>query len=140
MYCSLDDIKKRLDEDVLVRLTDDSGSGQIDASVVNQAIEDASAEVDGYLQGRYDVPLQVVPTLIRRLSTDIAVYLLFARRGLEEAGPDGVIWKAYQAARDTLSKMAKGEVRIGAGLPRSRPELLVDSADRVFSRDSLKEW
>ncbi len=138
MYCSLNDLKQRLDVDVLVRLTDDAGTDQVNEDVVNQAIEDASAEVDGYLQGRYNVPLQPVPTLVRRLAADIAIYLLFERRGLDDAGPDGVVYKSYQAARDTLLRISRGEVRIGAAEPPAHSEMQVKSADRVFSRDSLE--
>ena len=140
MYCTLDDLKKRLDEEVLVRLTDDTGTGEIDQAVVEEVIAQAQAEIDGYLEGRYQVPLEPVPVLLRRLCADIAVYLLFSRRGLEEAGPDGVVWKAYQAARDTLSRMAKGEIRIGSEVPPARPEILVESSERVFSREKLGEW
>lgn len=48
---------------------------------VNQAIEDADNEINGYLRSRYSVPLIApVPKLVTKISKDIAIYNLFCRR------------------------------------------------------------
>lgn len=80
MYSTLDDILVNVDYQTLVELTDDNGTGEIEESAVSQAISSADAEIDAYLCSRYEVPLSQVPPIIRRLSADGAVYMLFARR------------------------------------------------------------
>ena len=80
-YCTLDDIKsKRIPESTLVDLTDDDNAGVVDEAVVAGTIADADELIDGYLRGRYLLPLAPVPGLINSLSADLAVYHLFGRR------------------------------------------------------------
>ena len=57
MYCSVDDMANRFDLNELIQLTDSSGLGLIDEQVVTAAITDASSVIDGYLGGRYPLPL-----------------------------------------------------------------------------------
>ena len=44
--------------------------------LVEGAIEDADAEIDGYLAKRYDVPMSPAPKVLNKFSKDIAVYNL----------------------------------------------------------------
>ena len=57
----------------LIQLTDDAKTGEVDTDKVTKAIEDAEAEVNGYVGRRYTVPIAApIPNLIQKLSTDIA--------------------------------------------------------------------
>jgi phage gp36-like protein len=81
-YATLDDLKAQLDELTLIQLTDDEGAGSINQSRAERAIADAQVEIDGYLGGRYTLPLEdPVPESLRRLAVELAIYNLYARRG-----------------------------------------------------------
>lgn len=135
-YCSQTDIMGQLDEDVLVQLTDDDNEGEISGGVVTRAIEDAGAEIDAYCSSRYDVPFSPVPAVIRKISVDMAVYHLYARR--QGAPPDRLT--RYEASVRLLKDIAKGMVSIGAdAMPASGAGAASDltAQDRTFSRSAL---
>ena len=80
MYCTLDDIKKQLQETTLIEITDDNLSGQINTDVVDETTLYADTLIDGYLRGRYTLPLQSIPEIVRVLATDLSIYRLYSRR------------------------------------------------------------
>jgi len=137
-YCIQTDILEQLDEDTLIELTDDTGTGCVDTSAVTRAIADADAEIDGYCAVRYDVPFSTVPVMIRKISVDIAVYNLFSRRGAVPEERD----KRYANALKFLTNVAKGIISLGGDAPAQAddggPEATAKKADRIFTvgRDS----
>ena len=139
-YCTLDDIKKHIPEDVLVELTDDEGLGTINTQRGDQAIADADSEIDAYCGVRYSVPFQTAPQLIRKLSIDIAIYNLFSRSRLE---PPELRKDRYHQAIDTLKGIAKGTVSIGID-PRppahSENTIQFSSNDKLFTREKLEDY
>lgn len=70
-------------QQVLVDLTDRSGTGLIDVSVLNTAIAAAEAKVNGYIAGRYAhaMPFTVVPQAVIDASLAIARYELDGDNG-----------------------------------------------------------
>ncbi len=67
---------------------DDDNTGAMDADNVarlNRIIQTASNAVDGYLAGRYIIPLSVVPPLVLEATLVFACEKLFGRR---RQGPD----------------------------------------------------
>jgi len=81
-YSTLSDLKLQISEAFLAELTDDSGSDPpvVDEDVINRAIADADAVIDGYCESSYTVPFDSVPYLIRKISVDISIYNLYSRR------------------------------------------------------------
>lgn len=74
-------------------LTNISQSQQVAACI------DASAEVDGYINGRYNLPLIGWDGTIRRHTAYIAVYILMSARGYNpSAGGDDQLEKNYWKA------------------------------------------
>lgn len=71
-----------------------------DWAVVDKAISHACQVADGYLAGRYAMPLQSVPTLLNTWCGDIARYWLHKRRINASEMP-----KALQTAYDDALKM-----------------------------------
>ncbi|MDO8282693.1 MAG: DUF1320 domain-containing protein [Thermodesulfovibrionia bacterium] len=106
-YCNEDDIKKRIPEQVIIELTDDNSADEIDPVKVLDAIASAEGEINGYLRSRYTLPLLSIPDLIRKLSVDIAIYYLYARK-VEEI-PD-TRRTMYKDAINTLQSIAAGRV------------------------------
>jgi len=149
-YCTLDDIKKALEEATVIQLTDDENvkPAAIDPvdpdhtaiiSRVDEAIETADAEIDGYCAVKYSVPLSPVPAVVNKLSVELAIYYLHGRRSIPEK-----IEKRYERAVSRLKDIARGLLSLGVD-PAPAASTSADSAqankavsDRVFTRDSLK--
>ncbi len=83
------------------------------APLIDAAIADADAEIDGYLAKRYAVPLAPVPKVINKFSKDIALYNLMSRAGLDEEGREGNYLTRYNAAIKFLTLVAEGKVSLG---------------------------
>ncbi|MDZ7831633.1 MAG: DUF1320 domain-containing protein [Desulfobacterales bacterium] len=139
-YSTQSDILDQIDETTLVSLTDDAGTGSVDDDVVTRAIADADAEIDGYCGKKYEVPFSPVPDLIRKFSVVIAIKNLFARR---RGAPDSRR-QDYEDAIKFLKEVSKGNATLGeddpADVPQSSHAPEIESADRIFDRDSLKNW
>lgn len=137
-YCTQTDILGQLPETDLIALTDDTGLGEVDTSTVDQAIADADSTIDAYCQGRYPLPLEPVPSIIRRLSVDLAIYNLHSRRAVDEVPKVRESRKAD--ALRFLEKVAAGGILLGAATPEptaSTQAAVASSPARIFSRDTL---
>ena len=132
-YSTKTDILEQLEEDVLIQLTDDEDAGIVDEGKITRAIADADAEIDSYCGTKYDVPFSTVPVMIRKMSVDIAIYNLYARRrGAPEDRKE-----RYDDAISFL-KDPRGIASLGGDGPSadddSGPEATTVKSDRVFSR------
>lgn len=131
MYATLSDLVERFGEAELIQLTDTTGAGEIDESRAAAALEDAHAEVHGYLATRYPQPPDPVPRLLVRVAADIARYHLY-----DDAAPDEVR-RRCEDARRVLQAIARGEVSLGA--PHNTPThaltvTLAGQPPRLFAR------
>lgn len=132
-YCTRQNLIDRYGEEELIQLTDRANIGQIDDAVLDQAIADAAAEIDGYLSARYTLPLGSVPAALTRVAADIARYDLYSSVAPEH------VRQRYEDARRFLEQIAAGRVQLGAGgvEPPSTSSLAdIQSGGRVFGRDS----
>ncbi len=132
MYATQQDLINRYGEDELLRLTDRTGAGVVDAAVVEQALSDAAAQVDGYLAGRYRLPLATVPKVLTFLACDLARYSLYA-----DVAPEHVTKRRDDAAK-FLAAVGRGELSLGVSdqgetaAPADGAEMVTDG--RTFSR------
>lgn len=117
------------------------------------AVEDADAEIDGYLAKRYKVPLAKVPKMIGKISKDIAVYNMASRRGIDEDEREKNILNRYKAAILYLTNVAKGIVDIddsasgsfgdtGGAITDAQGNsgFSIKSNGRLFTRDGMEGW
>lgn len=127
-YASLAQLVGRFGERLLIQLTDRAtpSTGVIDAAVVAQELSNTDAVIDGYLAGRYALPLGSTPPLLADLALAIAIYKL------HPFAPDPKIVDDYKDAVATLGKIATGTVRLPlAGLePQSGGAAGVVTIDR----------
>jgi phage gp36-like protein len=107
-YASQDDLIKRFGEPMLLDLTDRATppAGAIDAAVVTGALDDTSAAIDGYLKGRYVLPIAATPPLLRDLCQAIAIYKLHRSSAPEKIRDD------YMDALKTLALISNGTIRL----------------------------
>lgn len=110
MYATAADLEARMQARLIAELSG-SADGQPLAARVDQALADASAEIDSYLAARFAVPLAPVPTVLTRVCCDIAIYRLF------EAARDEDVKDArrrYDDAIKWLTGVADGDLTLDA--------------------------
>lgn len=110
--------------------------------LTEKAIEDADAEINGYLSKRYPLPFTDNPKILNKFGKDIAIYNLFSRIGIEKEGREANYLTRYQAAIRFLEAVAAGKIELGVHNPEQAAAIgfRMESPKRVFSRDSLKGW
>lgn len=139
MYCAADEMTNRFSEEELIQLTDKDGSvGAIVTEVLEQSIADASATIDGYIGGRYQLPLSSVPSILHRLCCDIARYFLYD----DQLGEEHQATKRYESAIKYLEQVSNGKVQLGITQTSERPKTtataLMQSGGSVFGRSQSK--
>lgn len=139
MYATPDNMLSRFGEQDLALLTEreDSVPGEINFVLLEQALSDASAEIDGYIAGRYVLPLTTVPAVLERNCCDIARYFLYGDKAPEQ------VEKRYTAVVKFLTAVSKGDISLGlatTGETADQSELVIsiESAGSVFGRKSAK--
>lgn len=150
-YCTVNDIIGRIGEKTVVLLSNDGipAAAIIDHGNVARAIAEADTVIDGYLSGRYQLPLAPVPALVGKISTDLAVYNLYARRPAVD--PPKSVQTGFDGAISLLKGLQKGDVRLpeapllaestgaemtgGAGGRTNK-----SAADRLFGRDTMDRY
>ncbi|KIP18547.1 hypothetical protein KY49_3295 [Burkholderia sp. MSHR3999] len=131
-YATSDDMVSRFGETEMISITDRDMAGVIDATVAGDALDDASAEIDTYLAGRYALPFAGTPRFIAGLCCDIARYRLCVgeTRMTEE------ISDRYKAAVRFLELAAAGKVTLGE-LPNGAP---VQPGATIAFRPGSRIW
>ncbi|HKJ94852.1 MAG TPA: DUF1320 domain-containing protein [Gammaproteobacteria bacterium] len=139
-YATQQDLVDRFGSDELIQLTDRSSSGTIDATVVDQALSDASDEMDGYIGARYELPLPSTPNTLVRVCADIARYRLY-----DIQAPEAVAQR-YKDAVAFLKAVSTGAVALGlptasqpssAGAPQKSAPSPVFGGGRI---DDYQGW
>ena len=146
MYCTLDDIEKHTSTPTLIQLTSDDGQEIVDKTVVEEALLYSSALIDGYLRGRYSLPLAIYFPLLRALAVDLSVYRLYSRRMRNEM-PE-VIETAYKNAIATLRDIQKGVISLQsendslevAGFNAEEYKSNKSIIDRLFNKERMLEY
>ncbi|MGH7916424.1 MAG: gp436 family protein [Candidatus Binataceae bacterium] len=150
-YATSDDLIARYPNRDLVQLTnEDPAQTLINTTPLEQALIDASAEIDMYLDSRFELPLANPPAVLNRLACDIAMYRLQSLRPLHDLADAR---QRYNDALQTLLRVAAGEVALGLSSDSEEPAQARDGAvtevadeptgglqARVFSRASLKGY
>ena len=140
-YATAQDVINRYPNRDLVQLTnEDPTVTTINTAPITQALADASAEIDGYIEGRFTLPLTDPPAVLNRLATDIAMYRLQVLRPLHDLADAR---KRYDDAIAMLVKVAAGELTLGLSVDSLEPPLAgavesVEGPHRVFNRRKLR--
>ena len=146
MYCTIDDIEKHTSTPTLIQLTSDDGQEIVDKTVVEEALLYSSALIDGYLRGRYSLPLDICFPLLRVLAVDLSVYRLYSRRMRNEM-PE-VIETAYKNAIATLRDIQKGVISLqsendtfeSAGFNAEEYKSNKSIIDKLFNKERMLEY
>lgn len=109
-YVTQGQLTDRYGAELLLQLADRAvpPAGAVDAAVVARALADTDAVIDGYLAGRYVLPLAAVPPLLIDVAAAIAIYKLHI------VSPEGKITDDYKDAVASLGRIATGVIRLPA--------------------------
>jgi phage gp36-like protein len=141
-YCTTSDITKRIPEETLIQLTDDDDLGVIGQDVVDGAIADSDELIDGYLRGRYVLPLSPEPGIIKAISVNLTVYDLYGRRPAF-AVPDDVK-ERHKVQIKVLEQIQTGRISLGTAAIPAQAEAAsggkIVTPERIFSKEVLDAY
>lgn len=131
-YCTLQDLLDRGYEQELLQRCDPNALGVIDEVIVSRAIDDATADIDGYLAGRYNLPLTVEIATLKQKACDMTRFYLQEKPPLD-------MQKRYDAVIRYLEQVAKGAIRLPIASESVIAEVIsneavMTSGINVFSR------
>lgn len=141
MYATVDDMVGRFGRVEVTRLSqiEDRETMEIDEEKVARAIGDATAIVDGYLRGRYQVPVINPPADLIRATCILARYDLAKS---DRSDPTDQMQKDYDDVIRWLTDVQKGIVKLAA---KTAIEQINNSGvarfedrDAIFTPDSLR--
>jgi len=124
----------------LTELTDRATppAGAIDDAVLNKALNDADAAINGYVAVKYTLPINPVPAMFERFGCDIARYYLYEDRANDQ------VRRRYDDAIKYLEGVASGKVNIGVDAANQAPASSggpeVSAPERIFTGDSLVDF
>ncbi|TXE27147.1 DUF1320 domain-containing protein [Serratia marcescens] len=109
MYATREDMINRFGRKEVVELTDVDWTGDINARVLDYALSTATDEINGYIAGRYTLPLPHVPAVLSGYACDIARYRMTGN----QRQCDDEIRERYRDAIRYLEGVASGRVTLG---------------------------
>jgi phage gp36-like protein len=109
-YATQQDMTDRYGEPRILQLTDreDPPAGVIDATLLQRRLDDATAVIDGYLVGRYALPLTVAPAILKVHCCSLTMYTLLG----ESADKDSAAAQDKRDALAYLEKVARGDIAL----------------------------
>lgn len=99
MYANREDLNARFGSNEI----DNLEVMQTTPDAVNQALQDASEEIDSYIAVKYVLPLPSVPSTLKRVACNIARYRLYYQQPTEE------VENRYKMEIDYLKRVADGK-------------------------------
>ena len=99
MYASRADLESRFGEAEIANLE----VMQSTPNAIDEALQDATEEIDSYVAVKYQLPLPSVPSTLKRVACNIARYRLYFQQPTEE------IENRYKAEIDYLKRVADGK-------------------------------
>lgn len=144
-YCTVDDIKTQISNATLAQLTSDEGQETVNRDIADEAILYSSTLIDGYLRGRYSLPLNIHFPLLRILAIDLSIHRLYSRRMRNEM-PE-VIENNYKNAIATLRDIQKGVISLQSEEAETSEDYTPEEfktnkteLDRLFGKRRLSEY
>ena len=137
-YATVSQFIERMGRYDAIMLTDREQTGEVNESVLNVALNDASSQIDSYLNGRYTLPLPRVPLHLVRICCDLARYLLAS---MSQTGITQEIINRYKLLLKELEQIGAGQISLGLddGNPPDQPDdavMFFNGNNRIFVRDN----
>ncbi|HHW7450283.1 DUF1320 family protein [Pasteurella multocida subsp. multocida] len=139
MYATINDFILRVGEFQVMELTDRENTGEVNQAVLTIALSDSSSQIDGYLVGRYKLPLKTIPQNLIRICCDLTRYRLAS---MSDVSITEEIIERYKLSLRELEGIASGKVSLGIAEDEQASTgentvIFTNVANRIFSRDNL---
>lgn len=136
MYATVADMIARFGETQMIRLSrpEDRTAETVDADVINRALDDATALIDGYVRGRYFAPIAVPPAEIIRAACILARYDLADG---EHTTPTTEMTKARDDVTAWLKGVANETIHLNLPLAEPTGTDAVGTGPRISDRERL---
>lgn len=137
-YVTLAQLTDRFGEQMLIALTDRGvdALGVIDTDVINRALAETDALIDGYLTGRYALPLAATETLLVGVAGAITIYNLHRFEAPDKITAD------YKDAIRKLEQLSTGMIKLSAAgveAPSTGTTgVQITDRERPFTEENLK--
>lgn len=141
-YASVIQLKAVIPDADLALLTDFSGAETASDVRLEQALDDATAEINTYIAKVVpSLPLEDPPHILTVICRDLAMHRLYVNLGRN----DEVFAQLRKDALGTLKSISRGEVSIGddgdGETEMTSPGVaMTDGPERQFTRDRLKGY
>lgn len=139
-YATQTDLEDAFGATELVQIADRDGDGLPDAGFLAAALKRADSCIDGYLSGRYALPLAApYPPVIVAAACDLARYWLYDNEATErvrEGFEDAMVWLKDVAAGKVLLQLPAASANVAIGSPDgSAPDRTFDlSGETLLSQ------
>lgn len=136
MYCTLEDILQAIGENTVAKMSNDSTPTVIDKDVVNTLIANSTELINGYLRGRYALPLENSHKILNQINIELVKYDLYKRR-------EQVTDRMQEYRRElltTLSNIQKGVITLDEGTAESRPSAVSYTKSKGVFTDILIKY
>jgi phage gp36-like protein len=147
-YIQQSDLQGKLGVNKLTQLADPDGTGEIQTSIVNDAIAAAEGRLEAYLRTRYSLPVPATPLVIA-LCLDLAIFSLFQDASTVDDGVYKVRKDAHDSAVKTLEAIHSGRAALDIPAaeetktsPGSENEVLRGSEESpgIFTNRNLRSY
>lgn len=146
MYCEKQDLINGLSDRAVTAFAKDAADDTeliIDARI-DAAITKACDVTDGYLRGKYALPLANVPGIVKSLAVDLALYFLASRKGIREGTPEENLRVKYEDAVRYLRDIQAGKADIGIpndeGVSTPSTGATVSAPAKIFDDTFWNGW
>lgn len=156
MYCTVEEILNNSKIEFLEGALSDNftnGYEEIDEetkfeeikNIIAGAIDDASAEINGYLLKKYSINFLKKNKAINKFCKDITLYNILSRSGNDEDSRENNYYLRYKNAIKFLENVAKGTIDLtpddntegGENIQNSRIGIKINSSKKLFGRANL---
>ncbi len=139
-YSTNADLYDRIDQELVIDLTDDAQTGSVDQTKIDNLRADVHELINSYLRGRHDVPVSPAPALLVTIEADLLVHKLYSRRANYEV-PDTVLQLKHDAVKQ-LMDIAKGVIQLDSQPDVGEAKIVSNktSASRIFDDDTLNSF
>ncbi len=118
-YISINDLLIEFSSQELAKLTGDPTGNHINTNRIELAIKQAQSEVDAYLSDSYLLPLSNVPDLIKYLTYELTVYIIYSQYYKNSEITEQVKWRRLNA-QSILKLLKNNEIIINADKKTNR--------------------
>lgn len=145
-YCSFSDIISTIPNDALIQLTNDYGGKTVMSDKITEAINYTDNIIDGYLRGRYNLPLSSTPDELKYIAIDFTVYRLYSRRHYGSV-PEN-IKERYSDVEKRIKEIQNGTYSLGIEdtdeisniLMKTNKTSVASSVNKYYDDDKWNEY